>query len=438
MQGLGAYMIIDHHLLLMGITLFFGLIMAGAVGANDVANAMGTSVGANVLTLRQAVVIAGIFEALGALLASGQVSQTLSHGIIDVTQFVSMPGLLVLGMIAALIAAGGWLVIATVFGWPVSTTHAIVGALIGFAAVCIGVEHVRWNVVVHIVLSWVLTPAIAALGAYLLFISVQKGILSAVKPYRAVLRYMPIYIFLVGMVVIWVTLSQGLKPIGLNFNLKSTFLISVTLSVLFSCIGLYWMKRILGKAQLDLETTLVNFKVLEQAFGVLAVFTACAMAFAHGSNDTANAIGPMATVYHLLAKGGQLHDAIHLPFGLVILGAVGVVLGLAIYGYRVIATVGERITELTPSRGFAAQLSTATTVVVCSGLGLPVSTTQILIGALLGVGLARGIASINLRVVKSILISWVITLPMSAILSIAAYYVLLWSFKSIDLSAHLF
>ena len=423
-------LLIEHSVLLMGITLFFGLLMAGAVGANDVANAMGTSVGANVLTLRQAVIVAGVFEALGALLASGQVSQTLSHGIIDISQFAHTPELLVLGMIASLIAAGAWLILATAFGWPVSTTHAIVGAVIGFAAIGLGIHHIHWQVVVNIALSWFVTPAIAALGAFLLFLSVQRGILAAPQPYRAILRYMPVYVFLVSMTISWVTLSQGLKPLGVFLSKEVIWSLSLVISMVFSVIGFYWMKRLLMcEKNVQLDAKIVNFKLLERAFGVLAVFTACAMAFAHGSNDTANAIGPMAAVYDLIQTGGQIKQATLLPFWLVVLGAIGVVLGLAIYGYRVIATVGVRITELTPSRGFAAQLATAATVIICSGLGLPVSTTQILVGALLGVGLARGIGSINLRVVKNIVISWIITLPVSAVLSMLSYRLLVWGFK---------
>ena len=415
--------IVEHQVLLMGLTLLFGLLMAGAVGANDVANAMGTSVGARILTIRQAVIVAGVFEALGALLASGQVSQTLSKGVIDVQMFASTPELLVLGMIAALMAAGLWLIIATCFAWPVSTTHAIVGALIGFGAIGAGLDKVNWLMVGNIACSWVITPAISGVVAYLLFVWVQKTVLASRSPHAAAIKHIPIHMFLVSLVVTWVTLALGLKPLGLHISTQQVWCFSLIISVILAYLGRCWLQRMVDRLAFDHAEP---YALVERAFGVLAVFTACAMAFAHGSNDTANAIGPMAAVFDLLASGGKVTFSQPLPFWLVIVGACGVVLGLAVYGYRVIATVGTNITELTPSRGFAAQLSTATTVVVCSGLGLPVSTTQILIGAVLGVGLARGLAAINLHVVRDILVSWVITLPAGATLAILCYKILIF------------
>ena len=412
--------IIEHSILLSAMTIIFGLLMAGAVGANDVANAMGTSVGAKVLSIRQAIIIAGIFETLGALLASGQVSQTLSTGLINVEQFANNTDILAIGMIASLMAAGSWLLIATKYGWPVSTTHSIVGAIIGFSSLGIGVSQVNWLMVRDITLTWVFTPVIAAVIAFLLFYWVQKSILSAKNPTKAAIKIIPYYMFLSSIILIWVTLSKGLKPLGLSLSSNKIYFYSILISVASSFLGRVWLIAFLKKSRKFKNP----FKGVEQSFGVLVVFTACAMAFAHGSNDTANAIGPMATIFSLIKNNGQLIIHSHLPFWIVLLGTSGVVAGLALFGYKVIATVGSKITELTPSRGFAAQLSTAATVVICSGLGLPVSTTQILIGALLGVGFARGIGAINLHVIRNIFMSWLITLPAGALLSIIFYKLL--------------
>jgi PiT family inorganic phosphate transporter len=413
--------IIEHNILLASMTIIFGLLMAGAVGANDVANAMGTSVGSKVLSIRQAIIIAGIFETLGALLASGQVSQTLSTGLINVEHFANNTDILALGMIASLMAAGSWLLIATKYGWPVSTTHSIVGAIIGFSSLGIGVSQVNWAMVRDITLTWLFTPVIAAVLAFLLFYWVQQSILSAENPTKAAIKIIPYYMFLSSIVLIWVTLAKGLAPLGLSLSSNKIYFYSVLISIISSLLGRLWLISFLRKS----EKFKNPFKGVEQSFGVLVVFTACAMAFAHGSNDTANAIGPMATIFSLIKNNGQLVIHSHLPFWIVALGTSGVVAGLALFGYKVIATVGSKITELTPSRGFAAQLSTAATVVICSGLGLPVSTTQILIGALLGVGFARGIGAINLHVIRSIFMSWLITLPAGALLSIVFYKLLI-------------
>jgi PiT family inorganic phosphate transporter len=412
--------IIEHSTLLSSMTVIFGLLMAGAVGANDVANAMGTSVGAKVLSIRGAIIIAGIFETLGALLASGQVSQTLSTGLINIENFANNTDILAIGMLASLIAAGSWLLIATKYGWPVSTTHSIVGAIIGFSSLGVGVSQVNWKIVANITLTWLFTPVIAAVIAFLLFYWVQKSILSSQKPNQAAIKIIPYYMFLVSIILIWVTLAKGLKPLGLNLNNSNIYLYSIVLSLFASFFGKIWLVKFLKKSQKSHNT----FEKVEQSFGVLIVFTACAMAFAHGSNDTANAIGPMATIFSLIKNNGQLVINSHLPFWIVILGTSGVVAGLATFGYKVIATVGSKITELTPSRGFAAQLSTAATVVICSGIGMPVSTTQILIGAILGVGFARGIGAINLHVIRDIFISWIITLPAGALLAIIFYKLL--------------
>ncbi len=399
----------------------FGLFMAWGIGANDVANAMGTSVGSRALTLRQAIVIAAIFEFLGAVLAGGQVTATIRKGIIDPTLLSGSPELLVFGMLAALLAAGLWLLVASHFGWPVSTTHSIVGAIIGFGMVGIGVAAVQWAKVGSIVASWVVSPVIAGVLAFVLFRSVQRLIFDAGDPFRNAKRYVPMYIFLVGFIIALVTLLKGLKHVGMDLSTWQSYLLAVAAGVVTMIGGMVFVRRVRRSKEADRD---FHFANVERVFAVLMVFTACAMAFAHGSNDVANAIGPVAAIVGVIQSGGEVVQKSPLPLWVLIVGAAGIVAGLATYGFRVMAVVGERITELTPSRGFAATLGAATTVVVASGTGLPISTTHTLVGAVLGVGIARGIAAINLRVIRNILISWVVTLPAGALLAIIFYFVL--------------
>jgi len=399
----------------------FGLFMAWGIGANDVANAMGTSVGSRALSLRQAIVIAAIFEFLGAVLAGGQVTATIRKGIIDPGLLAGSPELLVFGMLASLLAAGVWLMVASYFGWPVSTTHTIVGAIVGFAMVGIGFAAVQWAKVGSIVASWVVSPLLAGALAFALFRSVQRLIFDAEDPFRAAKRYVPMYIFLVGFIIALVTLLKGLKHVGLQLSTGQSYLLATVAGLLAMAIGAILVRRIRLQADADRD---FHFANVERVFAVLMVFTASAMAFAHGSNDVANAIGPVAAIVGVVQSGGAVVQKSALPLWVLLVGAAGIVAGLATYGVRVMAVIGERITELTPSRGFAATLAAAATVVVASGTGLPISTTQTLVGAVLGVGIARGIAAINLRVVRSIFMSWIVTLPAGAVLSMAFFFAL--------------
>lgn len=405
-------------LLIMAIC--FGLIMAFAVGANDVANTMGTSIGSGAITMNQAIVIAAVFEALGALVASGQVTNTIGRDLLSFAQFQHNPDVLALGMVASLCSAGAWLIIASYFGWPVSTTHTIIGAVVGFASLCFGPSYVDWHVVSSVAMSWILTPALAGFLAFLLFKSVQKMVFEHEAPLDRAKTVIPAYIFIAGLVVCYVTLSLGLKPLGLHLKIHHVLWLSFLLSTVFAVMGGVILKyRYRDQVCQDLKEAYAH---VEKCFGLLTVFTACSMAFAHGSNDTANAIGPVATVVNIARYGKHFIHVQVLPFWIVLMGAAGMAIGLSIYGYKVIQTVGKNITQLTPTRGFVAQLSTASVVVMSSGLGLPVSTTQVLVGALLGVGMARGIGAINLKVVKSIFLSWMVTLPAGALGSVLFFY----------------
>ncbi|MET4161615.1 phosphate permease [Marinobacterium iners] len=399
----------------------FGFFMAWGVGANDVANAMGTSVGSRALTLKQAILIAILFEFAGAYLAGGAVTDTIRKGIIEPSMLSANPELLVFGMMASLLAAGIWLLIATHFGWPVSTTHSIVGAIVGFAAVGISMEAVHWNKVGNIVASWVVSPVTAGVIAFFLFRSVQKLILDTENPFANAKRYVPMYIFLVGFIIAMVTFTKGLKHVGLHLSWGESAAVSVLIGLVTMGIGIFMQRGI----KLDPEANRdFHFTSVEKVFGVLMMFTACAMAFAHGSNDVANAVGPLAAIVGIVNAGGEVAQKAAMPAWILLLGGAGIVAGLVMYGHKVIATVGQNITELTPSRGFAATLAAASTVVVASGTGLPISTTHTLVGAVLGVGLARGMAALNLRVVGTIFVSWIVTLPAGAILSIMFFFML--------------
>lgn len=416
--------ILEHGNSFLLLACLFGFFMAWGIGANDVANAMGTSVGSKAITIKQAIVIAIIFEFAGAWLAGGEVTSTIRRGIVETSSFADRPELLVYGMLASLLAAGIWLLIASYKGWPVSTTHSIVGAIVGFAAVGISFDAVQWKGVAGIAMSWVTSPLMAGVMGFLLFKSLQKLIFEADDPFAAAKKYVPVYTFFVGFIVAAVTFTKGFKHLGLDINGSEAMLYSVIAGLVLAALGVYMKKSI----QRDANNGQLQIQNVEKVFALLMVFTACAMAFAHGSNDVANAIGPVAAIVGVIQNGGQVLDKVVTPSWILLIGGGGIVVGLVMYGHRVIATVGTNITELTPSRGFAATLATATTVVVASGIGMPISTTHTLVGAVLGVGLARGLAAINMRVVGSIFASWLVTLPAGAILSVIIFFILKASF----------
>jgi PiT family inorganic phosphate transporter len=401
------------------LAVLFGLYMTWGVGANDVANAMGTSVGSGAITVRKAIMIAAVFEFAGAVLAGGHVTGTIRKGIISAGA-VPSPEVLVLGMLAALLAAGTWLMIASSLGWPVSTTHTIVGALVGFGVIGIGMHAVQWREVGSIVASWLVSPVLGMLLAWLLAISLQRLILNTEHPLRNAQVFGPVYVFFMGFLISMVTIFKGLKHLNLDVSGGTAFLIAVATGIVTAVLGKLLIRRVQEPDDSDTRT---EYMAVERAFAPLCVFTACAMAFAHGSNDVANGIGPLAAVVTTVTTG-QIGATAELPLWILLLGGFGIVLGLVTLGYRVMRTIGKRITELTPSRGFCAELAAAGTVVVASRFGLPVSTTHIIVGAVMGVGLARGIATIDLRVISRIVGSWVITVPAGALLAAFFYLIL--------------
>ncbi len=407
--------------ILIGLAIIFGLYMTWGIGANDLANAMGTSVGAGAVTVKQAICIAILFEFSGAVIAGGHVTKTIRKGIIDPTSITATPEILVYGMLAALLAAAVWLMLASSRGWPVSTTHSIVGALIGFAIVGIGPDAVHWGKVGKIVASWVISPLIGGTIAFLLVMSTRHLIFNTENPLKNAKRYAPFYVFLVGFVISLVTLFKGLKHLNVELSGPQSFMLAVLIGLLTSGLGWYFVRKIKEDAVADRD---FHFASVEKVFTPMMLFTACAMAFAHGSNDVANGIGPLAAVISIVSSGGEVMQKSTMPVWILFLGGGGIILGLVTLGYKVMLTVGTKITELTPSRGFCAELAAASTVVLASRTGLPVSTTHILVGSVLGVGLARGIGALDLRVVLNIVISWVVTLPAGAVMAMIFFFIL--------------
>lgn len=411
--------IADHYQIILILAVVCSFFMAWGVGANDAANAMATSVGSKAITLKHAIVIAIIFEFLGAFLAGGEVTETVRKGILHTEMLHDNGMTLILGMLASLLAAGSWLLIASLKGWPVSTTHSIIGAIVGFGLFVLGKEAVQWSTIGAIVASWVISPVISGIIAFCLFLSVQYLILNKNNVYQAAVHYIPFYMFFTAFIISLITIRKGLQHVGLNLSNLEGLGLSLIISIGCTIAGIFFIRQINDFT----HGGRFNHPV-ERIFTLLMVFTACAMAFAHGSNDVANAVGPLSAIFSTLMHNGKITPLSHTSSWILLVGALGIALGLMTMGYRVMATVGQKITELTPSCGFAAELATASTVVIASGTGIPVSTTHTLIGAVVGVGLVKGAKHLNWSIIRSIILSWVITIPIGAILSIIFYFIL--------------
>ncbi len=466
----------DTALLLL--ILFTGFYMAWNIGANDVANAMGTSVGSGALTLRRAVILAAILEFSGAFFFGSHVSKTMQSGIINTDLFIGNPRILIYGMLSALASAGIWLQIASYFGWPVSTTHSIVGAIIGFGVVVGGLEAVQWEQVSYIIISWILSPLLGAILGYYIFTLIRKKIFYALNPVEAARRLTPFLVFIVVTVLALILVFEGLHNLNLELSSMQKVVLTLGLGLLGAGISYILVQRtssLYTKASLSSDSAHIPevasslekaYKYLqkvntittgelqyhvgllvkevknvqqsaqqkqeawiahsehlkvEKIFGYLQIISACMMAFAHGANDVANAIGPLSAAITILTTGLFALDT-PVPTWALALGGLGIVIGLATWGWRVIETIGKKITELTPSRGFAAEFGAATTIVLASRFGMPISTTHTLVGAVLGVGFARGLEAVNLTTTRDILISWIVTVPLGALLAIFVYY----------------
>ena len=460
---------LPHGQILLTLGLLAGFYMAWSIGANDVANAMGTSVGSKGITIKQAVIIAAIMEFLGAVLVGSHVSETVRKGMFDPSQFEALP--LVLGFIAALLAAAVWLQIATYYGWPVSTTHSIVGSVIGIGVIIGGMEAVKWDKVTSIVASWVTSPLCGGIVAFILFKIIQGQIINNKYPLRQTYKFIPYIVWFVAFILCLVMVWKGLANLNLNLSLPRALVVSAIAGLVCALLSLVWIKKLKAKHEAerikrkieltdDLEEGIpfvrkefrdhpegkeelrpalaagsdlpmkrweyrreFEFEMMEKVFTSLMVISACFLAFAHGANDVANSVGPLAAVI-AIAKSGAVTLKAAVPVWVLALGAVGIVVGLATWGYKVMETIGGKITQLTPSRGFAANIGAATTIVLASRLGFPISTTHTLVGAVLGVGMARGIEFLNLRMIRDIAVSWLVTIPAGGIMAVLFYYLL--------------
>ena len=439
----------DYSTILLGLALIFGFYMAWNIGANDVANAMGTSVGSGALTLKRAVIVAGVLEFAGAFLVGSHVTETVRKGIVNPEIFMVDPTVFVLGMLSALLAAGIWLQIASYFGWPVSTTHSIVGAIIGFGLLIGGAHAVNWGKVFSIAASWVVSPLISGTVSFFIFKLLQKKIFSVDAPVAAAKKLTPFLVFFVFSILTLVMVFKGLKNLHLHLSFLNALFVAIFIGSVGAFASAFWVSRM--KLNLDSIVILtsgdstnfiptegfsnpknVNSREnahhgVEKIFVYLQILSACFVAFAHGANDVANAIGPLGAIVSVIRTGFVGLKAT-VPIWVLGLGGIGIVIGLATWGWRVIETVGKKITELTPSRGFSAEFGAAVTIVVASRLGLPISTTHTLVGAVMGVGLAGGIAALNLNAIREIIVSWVVTIPAGATFAIGIYYILSWHF----------
>ncbi|MDR3501117.1 MAG: inorganic phosphate transporter [Legionella sp.] len=413
----------DYSIVYLCIAIILCFLMTWGVGANDLANVMSTTMGSKAITARQAMLIAIIFEFAGAFIGGTGVTETMRDGIINTSQLSEQPLVLIEGMLGVLLACTIWMNLASYIGVPVSITNALVGSMVGFGAVVLGTDAIHWDQVSRIAISWITSPLISGIAGYMLFISIQQTIFVKSNPLAKAKIYIPIYLFLIGSILSFITVFKGLHHFGIHFNFKQNLAVTLATSIIITLIGMIIIRRIPEHPRIRRRERFIQ---VEKYFAVLMALTACAMVFAHGSNDVALAVGPLTIIHSLVMHSHQTFDANNYPAWIILLGCVGVVTGLLMYGRKVIETVGSSITALTPSRAFAATLAAATTVVVSTSIGIPVSATQTLVGAVLGVGLARGIGALNLIVIRNIFMSWILTLPAASLLTILSYKVLHW------------
>lgn len=392
--------------------------MTFGVGANDLANIMSTTMGSKAISVRQAMVVALVFEFAGALLGGSNVTETMRDGIINSAPLLNEPLILIEGMLGVLLACTIWMNLASYLGVPVSITNALVGSMVGFGTVVLGPSSVRWEQVYHIAIGWITSPLLAGITGYLLFLSIQQSIFVQRDPLEKAKSFVPIYLFLVGSILSFITVFKGLHHFNIHLNLKQNLAVCLASSIILTVIGIIFIRHIPENPFMSRRERFIQ---VERHFAILMGLTACAMVFAHGSNDVALAVAPLTIVYNLVVNGNHPFGIEGYPAWIVLLGCTGVILGFFMYGKKVIETVGSSITALTPSRAFAATLAAATAVVIATSTGIPVSATQTLVGAVLGVGLARGIGALNLIVIRNIFTSWILTLPAASLLTILSY-----------------
>ena len=400
-------------LLILGLTLIIAFYMAWNIGANDLANSMASAVGAKAITLKEAIIFGGFFAFIGAVFVGSHVTETIRKGIID-PAVIDNTNILAAGAISALLGASIWITIATWKELPISTTHSIVGGLLGFGMVAGGVSIIDWTIVGGIAASWIISPILGGVLSYIIIRSISRFIFDHKDPIYAIKSMGPIF---VGITFFIIGLSLFLKtPLGkhFTFELEHSILIAIIIGMCAATIGYIMIIRFLKRIKMK------PYDTVEKVFKNLQIMTSCYVAFALGANDVANAIGPAATV-HTAITGGDISAEIAIPYYFLIIGGIGITVGIATWGYKVIRTIGTKITKLTNTRGFSVDFGGATSVLIASKFGMPVSTTHAVVGAVVGVGLARGLAAVDLSIIKKIVVSWVITIPIAALTTIGIF-----------------
>lgn len=394
-----------------------GFLMAFSMGANDVSNAMAPAVGAKAISIRQAVFIASLLNFIGAVFLGSHVTATIAKGIIN-PEAIQDQNVLMVGMFASLLSAGIWVLVATLTALPVSSTHALVGSILGFGLVAGGPDCVQWKGLLGISAAWVVSPFIGGLIAYLVFLHIRRTILFSRKVIRAVTRWAPCWC---ALTIVMVLLSFCFKtPYGKSLGLENWH--GVLIAIISSAITIFFVRKGIKKA---IQPEVPPMESVEEIFRRMQIGTSSYVALAHGANDVSNAIGPVLVIW-LIAKEGVMRADASVPIWILVLGGIGIAAGTFLMGKKVMETVGQKITQINNTRGFAVSFSAATTVLVASNLGLPVSSTHATIGSVMGVGLARGFAAVDFRILSKIFLYWVLTLPISAITCIVVFYVLRW------------
>lgn len=411
----------------IGLVVLLAFYQAANLGANDVANSMGTSVGSKALTLKQAIIVAGILEFTGAVLFGGEVSSTLATGVVNPSAFLLKPQIFALGMVSVLISCGLWLQLATSKGWPVASSHAVVGAIAGFSWVEAGFNSVNWSNIGLISLTWLITPLVSCIFAGLFYSLIKHWIVDHPEPIQQLQEWIPwLSAALIGVfgVIVLPKLSEAFtNSLGLRVP-------DHNLSIFIGAIAVIGLSLVSWR-QLDRTREVDNTNYpnqIEKQMARFQVLSACFVAFAHGSNDVGNAVAPLAAIAYIFGTGSIPLTNFDVPIWILVVGGAGIVTGLAIWGQNVITTVGENIIPLQPSGGFCAELATATTVLVASRIGLPVSTSHALVGAVVGIGLVEGLKSIRLLTVGSIALAWLITIPVASALSAVIFSLLVYVF----------
>jgi PiT family inorganic phosphate transporter len=391
----------------------FGFYMAWNIGANDVANSMASAVGAKAITVRQAIFIAGILNILGATFIGAHVTNTIRKGIVS-TEILSNPHVALIGALSALLAAALWVSFATWKSLPVSTTHSIVGAMIGFGIMAGGFSVINWGKLGAVVLSWIISPVFSMIIGYTIFKIIVKTITSKQDTFARALKLSP---FFVGLTLFVVVLSFLFKtPLGkkLAIGNLSALLIALVLAALLGVVVKTLLKRFVKYS---------SSNGAEEIFRRIQIGTSCYVALAQGANDVANAIGPLAVIYFLV-KTGSVGAKVPVPIFLLLFGGIGIACGIGMAGHRVMETIGKKITQLNNTRGFSVDFAAATTVLLASKLGLPVSTTHAAVGGVMGVGVARGMEAVNFGIIFEIVVYWILTVPAAALTSMVIFKIL--------------